>query len=259
MNRLTDKMRNQRQKMKLSVVIPVFNEASIIESAARALNEALARRFADGEYEIIFSDDGSTDGCADIVRGQKSVRTTGYSQNRGKGAAVRCGVGAACGDIIIFTDCDLAYGTDIIIRIYDILESKNAENSAVIGSRRLGDDGYEGYTFLRKLMSNVFHRIVRLRAGFSYSDSQCGIKGFTADAAHGIFTRLSTERFAFDIEVLLIADRLGVHVEEIPAKIINHRDSKVRPFHDSIAMLKQLDKIKKNEKVAAKRDKELQK
>ena len=102
--------------MKISVCIPMYNEASIIADTAKTLSDYMAQNFED--FEILFSNDGSTDGSAEIVGGLglPGVRVVGYPDNRGKGSAVRHAMMAAEGDIILFTDSDLAYGTEVIDR-----------------------------------------------------------------------------------------------------------------------------------------------
>ena len=123
-------------------------------------------------YEILFSDDGSRDGSADTVRalGLSNVRVVGYESNRGKGCAVRTAMLAAEGDAIMFTDADLAYGTEVIKRVYDIFSEKPTD--IVIGSRNIHKDGYEGYTLLRRIVRQIDHgRLqsreahIQLRAG----------------------------------------------------------------------------------------------
>ena len=106
--------------MKFSLCIPMYNELSIIKETAQTLSDYMSANFDD--YEIIFSNDGSKDGCDKAVEEMNlpSVRVVGYEQNRGKGYAVRVAMLAAEGDIVMFTDADLAYGTDVIKRVYDI-------------------------------------------------------------------------------------------------------------------------------------------
>ena len=126
--------------MKFSLCIPMYNETSVIEATARTLNDYMQKNFDD--YEIIFSDDGSRDGSAELVRslGLQNVRVVGYEQNRGKGCAVRTGILAATGDVVMFTDADLAYGTGVIREVADIFANKPTD--VVIGSRNLHPDGY---------------------------------------------------------------------------------------------------------------------
>lgn len=231
--------------MKISLCIPMYNETSIIADTAKTLVEYMTANFS-GEYEILFSDDGSTDGSADVVRGLElpGVRVVGYEKNRGKGCAVRTALLAAEGDIVMFTDADLAYGTDVIARVVGTFDA-NPGAGMVIGSRNLSEDGYEGYTFLRRLMSKVYIRVLCMAGGFKLSDSQCGCKAFRHEAVQAIFPRCEVDGFAFDFEAILWAQKLGIRIAEMPVKIINHRESKVRILRDTVKMLKDLRKMRK--------------
>lgn len=230
--------------MKFSLCIPMYNEISIIKETAQTLSDYMSANFDD--YEIIFSNDGSTDGCDKAVEeiGLPCVRVVGYEQNRGKGYAVRVAMLAAEGDIIMFTDADLAYGTDVIKRVYDIFLA-DPDAHMVIGSRNMSADGYEGYTAIRKLASKVYIKVLSIVGGFKLSDSQCGCKAFTGKAAHEIFSRCEVDRFAFDFECILWAMKFGMKIVEMPVKIINHRESKVNVLRDSFRMIRDILKMKK--------------
>ena len=230
--------------MKFSLCIPMYNEASIIEDTAKTLHKYMSEHFSD--YEILFANDGSTDGSAALVEALAlpCVRVVGYEKNRGKGCAVRTAMLAAEGDVVMFTDSDLAYGTGVIGRVAKAFEL-DATVDAVVGSRNLSADGYEGYTFLRKLASKVYLRLLRLVGGLKLSDSQCGCKAFRGEAAKKIFSRCEVDGFAFDFEAIMIASRYGMKFVELPVKVVNHRDSKIHLFADAFRMLRELVKIKK--------------
>ncbi|MDY4887885.1 MAG: glycosyltransferase [Eubacteriales bacterium] len=230
--------------MEISVCIPMYNESERIADTARELSEYMAKNFSD--YEILFSDDGSTDGCADIVRSLElpCVRVVGYRNNRGKGCAVRTAFLEAHGDFVMFTDADLAYGTEVIRRAYDE-RLAHPEAGLVIGSRNLDKDGYSGYTFLRRVASKAYIFLLGIVGGFRLSDSQCGCKGFTHDAVQKIFPRCEVDGFAFDFEAILWAGKLGIGIVEMPVKVINHGTSKVHVLRDSLKMLKDLHRMKK--------------
>ena len=115
----------------------------------------------------------------------------------------------------------------------------------VVGSRNLSKDGYEGYTPVRKLMSKTYIKVISLAAGFKLSDSQCGIKGFRHDIAKKIFSHCEVDRFAFDLEVIMIATKLKANIAEMPVKIINHRESTVHIVRDSVKMLRDMHRMKK--------------
>ena len=238
--------------MKISLVIPMYNESSIVADTVRAVFAAMEDFSAETghDYEVLFSNDGSTDNCADIARsvaaelGAEKIIVTGYEKNRGKGGAVRHAMLEATGDVIVCTDCDLAYGLDVVGQSVKYFEGEDSPD-IVIGSRRLGGDGYEGYTFVRKIASKAYMLVLRVVAGFKMSDSQCGFKVYKNAAAKKIFADLETTGFAFDQEVLMSANALGMVIGEMPVRIINHRESKVSVLSDSIKMVRDLLRIKK--------------
>ncbi len=230
--------------MKISVCVPMYNENRVIAASAKTLSEYMSANFED--YEIVFCSDGSTDGCDETVRALNlpNVRVIGYEKNQGKGCAVRTAILSATGDVRMFTDADLAYGTGVIKQVADAFEA-NPNADMVIGSRNLDKSGYEGYTFLRKIMSKVYIKVLCIAGGFKLSDSQCGCKAFRADAAEKIFSRCEVNGFAFDFEAILWAVKMKMNIKEIPVRVINHGESKVRIIRDTIKMLRDLMKMKK--------------
>ncbi len=236
--------------MKISLVIPMYNESGIIEDTAAKVCEYMQETFED--YEVIFVDDGSKDNSAEMVSSLElpNLRVLKLDDNRGKGAAVRHGITQANGDIIMFTDADLAYGTDVINKVCGIFESE-PDTQMVTGSRNIHKDGYDGYTFIRKVMSKIYIKVLSAVGGFKLTDSQCGCKAFRADAAQDIFSRCEVDGFAFDFEAILWAGELGYKIREMPVKIINHRDSKVNIIKDSLRMLSDLRRIKKQVRTKA--------
>ena len=231
----------------LSLVIPVYNEEKIIAETIRTVLEYMPNDFAD--YEVIFVNDGSSDGTLEIAEGLSGgkMKVISYETNKGKGGAVKTGMLEADGDFIFFTDCDLAYGLDAIKEGYELFK-KNASADVVIGSRKIHKDGYAGYGFIRKFMSVVFLSILKIYGGIKQSDSQNGMKGFKKEAARKIFSLCEANGWIFDFEALLIAQKLKLKIEEIPITVINHGESKIDPMKDSIKMLREIPKIKKRVK-----------
>ena len=228
--------------MDISLVIPAYNESGIIMDTIQTVSARLAELTA--EYEVLIVDDGSTDGMAELVRGcgDPRVRLEGYASNRGKGCAVRTGMLAAQGDLILCTDADLAYGVDVFAGLLERLRTGEAD--LVIGSRRMGGEGYKNYPPLRILMSKCFGLLSHMISGLPY-DTQCGIKGYRREAAERIFSRCTTDGFSFDFEVLMRADRLGLKVEQIPVSVVNFRESKVNVVKDSARMFRDVFRIRK--------------
>lgn len=238
--------------MKLSLCIPMYNESSIVCATVDTVYAAMEKLSGDTgyKYEVLFSNDGSTDNCAALASleieklgASDRMRVTGYEKNRGKGAAVRHAILESVGDVVIYTDCDLAYGTDVVGEAAKRFDPPKTD--LVIGSRNMSDDGYEGYTFIRKLASKIYIKVLCVVAGFKLSDSQCGFKAFRGEAARRIFSEVENDGFAFDIEVILTAISLGYTIGEMPVKIVNHRESKINVLSDSVRMLRDLIRIKK--------------
>lgn len=229
---------------KVSVIIPMYNESAVIEKNAKLLSEYMEKSFED--YEILFSDDGSTDGCGDLVRALAlpNVSVVGYSRNRGKGCAVRTAMLEAKGDIMLFTDADLAYGTEVIGQGVKAL-AENEKADILIGSRNLHKDGYSGYSLTRRWMSKIYIRVLCLVGGFRLSDSQCGFKAFRRRAVESVFPNATVDGFAFDFEIILRAQKAGLTLVEFPVRILHHGQSKIHMVRDSLRMLRDLRKIRK--------------
>ncbi len=236
--------------MKISVLIPMYNEENCVGPTADALVRAMDGLCsgAGREYEIILSDDGSSDGTLAIAENKSAeypgkIRVISSPVNRGKGAAIRRAVLASEGDCVVFTDCDLAYGTDVIGEAVRIMEETGAD--LVIGSRAIHPEGYEGYTRLRKTASRAFKKMLAMRAGFRLTDSQCGFKAIRAGATRDLFENSVTDGWSFDFEILMLAEKRGYLVREMPVKVLIHKESRIRVFRDGLKMARDVGRIKK--------------
>lgn len=229
------------QIIKISLVIPAFNEAAIISDTIETVLGFLDVNYDD--YELIVVNDGSSDKTQEIIQSYADahLKYAGYAQRKGKGSAVRTGMLAAEGDIVVYTDADLAYGTEAVKEIINRLLQDGTE--LAIGSRKLHPEGYEDYPLVRLLASKLFSMLTGLFAGFQY-DTQCGLKAFTSHASKEIFSRCVTNGFAFDFEAMMYAKKLGFSITQHPVKIINHRASKVNVLKDSIKMFGDIIRIR---------------
>jgi dolichyl-phosphate beta-glucosyltransferase len=225
------------EALDLSIVIPAYNEAERLPAGVRRIHAFLEERGLRGEILVV--DDGSRDGTSGVTRALAAeipeLRLLGYPVNRGKGFAVRTGMARARGDAVLFTDADLSTPIDEL----DALREALREGADVaIGSRHLEHSRILiRQPFHRRHLGRIFNGVLSLLGVRGYSDTQCGFKLFTREAAGRIFPRVRTDGFAFDVEVLLVARRLGLRTREIPVRWNNHSDSRVRPVRDSVRML----------------------
>jgi glycosyltransferase involved in cell wall biosynthesis len=214
----------------LSVVIPAYEEASRIGTTLHALCAATAEQ----HVEVIVVDDGSSDDTAAIatanLEGHRGGSVLRLGSNRGKGAAVKAGVLTSTGDVVLYMDADLA--TDLTA--LPVFLAALADADVVSGSRTLPDAVVRNGTRDRAAMAWVFNHLVRTLTGIDSHDTQCGFKMFRGDAARRIFALAKCERFAFDVEVLVLARRLGLRVVERPVVWTAVEGSSVRRGIDSL-------------------------
>lgn len=224
---------------RLSVVIPAYNE----EARLQGTLDAIARyaRSSLERAELLVVDDGSSDRTAQIARmwearsdAHVSVRALGHWPNQGKGASVRQGTLAASEPYILMSDADLSTPIEDLEKLARALEDADV----AIGSRSVSGSVVTGRQPLyRQSMGKIFNRFVRVVAVHGISDTQCGFKLFKREVAQAVFSRCKLTRFAFDVEAIYVARRLGYQVVEIPVRWHNSPASKVHPIVDSARML----------------------
>ena len=227
----------------MSVVIPAYNEEGRIGESLRKIQRYMQEK-AFG-FEVVVADDGSRDRTAETVgefsREDPRIRLIRNPRNMGKGAAVRSGVKASGGDVVLFSDADLSTPIEEYEKLLPWVET----HDLVIASRSLPEsDVIVHQPFYRELMGRVFNLVVQVLLVRGMIDTQCGFKLMTGDAARRIFARQRINSFSFDVEMILIAKRIGLKVKEVPVRWINSRASRVHPVVDSTEMLLDLFRIK---------------
>ncbi len=196
-------MTDHPHKVYLSLIIPSYKSASILEqSLPPLLNYLKLKKF---DFEIIIVDDGSDDdGATKNLARILNVEFAFNPVNKGKGAAVKKGVQAASGKYVLYTDADIPFEYESIENALHFLDAENYD--VVIGDRYLVDSAYfKEISLKRKISSYLFTSIVNSLISVNFKDTQCGFKGFRSEVAKSLFMVMRINGFAFDVELLHIA------------------------------------------------------
>jgi dolichyl-phosphate beta-glucosyltransferase len=224
----------------VTILIPAFNEEARLGTT---LDRVLAHPTLT-DAQIVVIDDGSTDGtihvALDRLRHRVGAHILASPSNKGKGSAIRKGVVVAQGRKVIVLDADFATGLDAI----DSMLARLDDTDVVVGARRrsLGDASTEARP--RATLPQAFSGSARQLAGLPVSDPQCGFKGFRAEVSQDLFRRSMFDGYSVDVEILLIAEKLGLRIAEIPVLWQADAGSKVRPVRAPLAMAMDLARVR---------------
>ena len=214
-----------------SVIVPVFNEQGRIEPFLKELEKEIKN-----DWEIIFVDDGSKDKTADLIKksGIKNLRIISYDINKGKGYAVKKGVEASTGKLVIFIDADDSIHPSQIDKMVRSLK----EHDFVAGDRSAKESDVQQPLF-RKFFGFCFNTYSNALFGLSINDKLCGFKGFRSSIAKKLFSNLKSNRWIFDIEIFFKAKKHGIKLHQIPINWIYKDKSKMKPL-DLLKMIFEL-------------------
>jgi dolichyl-phosphate beta-glucosyltransferase len=232
----------------ISIVIPAYNEASRIIPTLDILRQYLGEN--DCCVEVIVVDDGSVDATAAVVERFSTqwnlVRLIQNPGNCGKGFSVKYGALQAKGEIVLFTDADLSAPISEMPKLIDpILEGKcdvsfgsRALNRSLIGVHQSN---------LREFSGRIFNIFVQALTGLNFKDTQCGFKAFRREATIPVFQQQTIADFGFDPEILYIAKKRGLRLQEIPVQWNHVEGTTVRFLKDSLKMFFDLVLIRWND------------
>ena len=230
----------------LTIVLPAYNEEERLGPALDELFGYLRRRGAAGRdgapgaaslpatVDVLVVDDGSTDRTAEIVRARPESKADGEGPrltlvtvpHGGKGAAVRAGMLAAAGDLVIFADADMATPPDQIPLLVEALR----DHDVALGTRIQpdGSDMRRSQPGYRRLLGRVFHVFASIWVTGPVRDTQCGFKGFTRAAAQDLFGQQLVTSIVFDVELIYLARRRGYAMAVVPVQWSDKRGSRMR-------------------------------
>lgn len=231
----------------LSVVIPAYNESARLGNTLRAVVDYLRQNSPDAE--VIVVDDGSSDETAELARrtfaDARNLRTSviSYKSNLGKGRAVRLGLLAARGDVVLFSDADLSTPITEAPKLVEPIVS--GQFDVTFGSRALDRELIGVHqSWRREQGGRIFNLAVRLATGLPFWDTQCGFKAFRMSVCRPLVEAATVDRFGFDVELLYLAFRAGLKLKEVPVRWDHNEGSKVSLFNDSFKMLNEVALIR---------------
>jgi len=198
---------------KLSVVVPMYNEKGIYGNMKEMLR-SLNKNFKD--YEVILVNDGSTNNCLEEAKKikDKHLKIITYTKNKGKGYALKYGFGYVKGNYVTFIDADLDLHPDQIKGFFEYID----ENDIVIGSKRHPLSKIY-YPWFRKFFSWGYHTMIKILFGLKIKDTQSGIKLFKKSCLDVLLPKIVVKKYAFDLELLVVAKKYGFKVCEAPIKL----------------------------------------
>lgn len=225
----------------ISVVIPAYNEAERLGSTLERAVDYLSRRGV--SYEVLVVDDGSRDRTIEVAEAysDRGVRVIRHERNRGKGGAIKTGVLASQGAEVLLSDADASTPIEELEK----LQRRLPEAPVVLGSRAVaGADIRQHQPFYREVMGKTFNLIIRLAGVHGLNDTQCGFKLLKGDPAREIAARLTVDGFAYDVELVFLARRLGYKVVEVGVIWVDSPDSRVDPIRSSLSMLRDVVRMR---------------
>jgi dolichyl-phosphate beta-glucosyltransferase len=228
----------------LAVIVPAYNEADRMPPTLRRLHEYLSAQ--PYTWSVTVVSDGSRDETEAIVRAfaaeHPGFGVIAYQPNRGKGYAVRRGMLEVEGELLLFSDADLAAPIEEVEKLLPMIEQGYR---IAIGSRPLKESRLEvRQPLYRELLGRAFNFAVQTLAVRGIRDTQCGFKLFTRDVARDVFERCKLDGFSFDFEALMIARDLGYTIAEVPIRWSHQEGSKVSLLRDGPRMLRDLIRLR---------------
>tara|TARA_B100000029_G_C17459173_1_gene917857 strand:+ start:193 stop:945 length:753 start_codon:yes stop_codon:yes gene_type:complete len=246
-------LKSDEQIPEISVIIPCYNLQNVVGTTVKNIISTL-EKFSNS-FEIIIVNDGSVDKTLEIIKEieikNKVVRAITYSENKGKGFAVKTGILQSKGKSVVFIDGDLDIISDMIQNYIQELDAFDL----VIGSKSSQDSEIE-IRHSRKILSNWFGGLVRCLTGLKIQDTQVGLKVGNGDLLRKIFSIMKTDGFAFDVELLIIATKLNMRIKEMPVRL---KIMKKFRFNSAMKMFSDIIVLAYRDKILGEFDKQIQK
>ncbi len=231
-----------KKRPSLSIIVPTYNELVRILPTLGSI--AVVVSGIEDNWELIVSDDGSSDGTLEAIENLKwvNLRILRHA-NTGKGGAVRRGMTAARGQYLLFTDADNSTPIEELPRFLEALHKADM----VIGSRAVTGANEKNKSLIRSFGSRVLRGLTQMVLGLPIRDTQCGFKLLRRHTALKLCALQRIEGFSFDLEWLYLAKRLQCRVLELPVGWFDAPGSKVQGLRDGLRFLQDMGRILHND------------
>ena len=226
----------------LEIAVPVYNEERVLEGSVRRLHGFLSSDFPLG-WRILVADNGSTDRTLVVARrlsyelpAVEALRVRG----RGRGRALHAAWSASDARVLCYMDVDLS--TDLGALLPLVAPLLSGHSDLAIGTR-LHRDARVQRSLKRELISRSYNRLLRLVLRAHFSDAQCGFKAIRVDVARQLLPLVQDQEWFFDTELLVLAQRRGLRIHEVPVDWVEDRDSRVRILPTAAADLRGVGRL----------------
>jgi glycosyltransferase involved in cell wall biosynthesis len=226
----------------VEIVIPVFNERRVLEGSVRRLHGFLRTRFP-FTWRIVIADNASTDGTLTVAR-RLSYELPGveaiHLPAKGRGRALRSAWLASDARVVAYMDVDLS--TDLAALLPLVAPLISGHSDVAIGTR-LAQGARVQRSVKRELISRSYNRLLRLVLRARFSDAQCGFKAIRVDAAAALIPHVQDQEWFFDTELLVLAQRRGLRIHEVPVDWVEDGDSRVQIVSTALADLRGVGRL----------------
>ena len=227
-------------KFDLTLILPVFNEEKRIEKGLKKCDSFFKKTKL--KIEVILVDDGSSDETKNLInkliRNKRNFKLISYSKNKGKGYAIKKGIKKASGKLVLFSDIDFSTPFSELSLFMPFV---NKKADIIIGTRKVkGAEIIQHQSRLREWLGRRFTDLTNLWLGMDISDYTCGFKLFKTKTAKELFNLQKIRRWAFDAEILYIANKKGKNIIEVPITWKNDQKTKVSLGRDILQSLWEL-------------------
>lgn len=218
-------------KTSLEVVIPIYNEEEELERNIKKLHSYLTKNLSQYNWQLTIADNASTDKSLEIAKklSQKLAHVVYiHLDKKGRGRAVKKAWRESSADIVSYMDIDLSTNLDDFPPLIKALEEKNYQ--IAIGSRLLPESKVKNRPIKREILSQGYNILIKIMFGTTFSDAQCGFKAVTKQVVNNLIPKIRDNAWFFDSELLIIGEKMGYKIYEVPVFWIDNPGSTVRVF-----------------------------